>query len=466
MFDLIVVGAGSAGLTAASVAQQLGARVALIEKERTGGDCTWTGCVPSKTFIKIASVAHQIRSADRYGLDSTAAPVDLGRVMAKVRSVVEAVYDTESPDVLRDEGIEVVLGGAKFVDASTLEVAGSTYAAKAILLCTGAHPFAPPIAGLSEVDHLTYETVWQMHTLPERLLIVGAGPIGAEMAQAFARLGSRVTVVARSQRLLVRDEPEASAAIAQVFEAEGISLMLGRSVDRIDRDGDGVVAKVGGQTVHADQVLVSVGRRPNVAGLGLDVAGIAHTDRGISVDDQLRTSVRTVFACGDCIGREQFTHYAGWQGAIAARNALMPGTSKGIRAQIPWTTFTDPEVAHAGLTEADARARGPVESFTWPMSKVDRARTDGATAGFVKVVFTPTGRVLGTTVVAPRAGEMIQEWIIAIDNGLSLGDLLQSIHVYPTYSTANQQLAARVRLDQLLGGRTGDVIRGIGRLLR
>jgi pyruvate/2-oxoglutarate dehydrogenase complex dihydrolipoamide dehydrogenase (E3) component len=356
-YDIVIIGAGSTGLTAADFAIQLGARVALVEKDRTGGECTWTGCVPSKTLLKAARVAHHMRTAGRYGLPHVEPAVDLKSVMAHVWAVVNEVYHEESPDALHAAGIDVFLDAAQFLDPHTVATGEETLSARHVLIATGAHPFLPPVGGLESVDCLTYETIWDLQVLPKRLLVLGAGPIGCEMAQAFRRFGAQVTLLSSRDRVLPRDDPAASRVLAQVFEAEGVDVRANARAERAWQDKDGIHLLAGGDELMGDALFVAAGRRPNVAGLGLEEAGVSYSDEGIQVDENPRTSARHIYAAGDCIGRHQFTHYAGWQAVIAVRNALLPGASKGIPEQVPWTTFTDPEVAHAGLTEAQARTQ-------------------------------------------------------------------------------------------------------------
>ena len=467
-YDLAIVGAGSAGLTAAGFAVQLGARVAVVEKHRIGGDCTWTGCVPSKTLLKIAKVTHEMRTADRYGLTPAEPAVDLKSVMSVVRGVISQIYQDESPEALRANGMDVILGDVRFLDSHTLSISEDVITARHVLLSTGAHPLIPPIDGLDAVNYLTYENIWDLETLPEHLLVLGAGPIGCEMAQAFRRLGSQVTLIEGEDRMLPRDEPDASEAMTAVFEAEGINMRFGTTVVRAWQKEKTIHVAAGDKELAGDCLLVAVGRRPNVEGLALEKAGVAYSPRGIEVDEHLRTSQRHIYAAGDCIGGYQFTHYAGWQAAMAVRNALLPGATRGIRDMVPWATFTDPEVAHVGLTEQQARQQLGDAAMTcqWPMERVDRALTEGDTPGFLKLVHQKDGTLLGTTIVCQRAGEMIHEWIVALEHNLKLGDLAQTIHVYPTYSTASMQAAAEIRVAQLLGGTSGRVIRGLSHLMR
>jgi len=466
--DLVIIGGGSAGLTGAAFGVQLGARVALVEKNRIGGDCTWTGCVPSKTLLKVASVAHNMRNADRFGLAPVEPQVELKSIMAHVRSVVEDIYREEAPDALRADGIDVYLGGARFLDANTILAGDQQIKANHFLVATGAHPFIPPIEGLDQVDTLTYENIWELEALPQHLMVIGAGPIGCEMAQAFRRLGSQVSLIEGLPRLLPRDDPQASETLAIVFKDEGINLHLDAQVERAWQDDGGIHLSAGGQELVGDALLVSVGRHPNVTGMDLEKAGVQYSPKGIMVDENLRTSQRHIYAAGDCLGGYQFTHYAGWQAAMAVRNALLPGSSKGVKDQVPWTTFTDPEVAHVGLTEDQAQQRYGEDFMVceWPMEKVDRARTELDTDGFIKLVHKKDGRLLGATIVARRAGEMIHEWIVALEHEIKVGDLANDIHIYPTYAVANMQAAAGVRIEQLLSGASGKVIRSLARIMR
>lgn len=288
------------------------------------------------------------------------------------------------------------------------------------------------------------------------------------MAQAFRRLGSQVTLIVSRERVLPRDDPAAARVLGEVFAAEGIDLRYNARAERAWRDENGIHLVAGDDELLGDALLMAVGRRPSVEGLDLEKAGVAYSAKGIQVDDYLRTSQRHIYAAGDCIGSHQFTHYAGWQAFMAVRNALLPGASKGVTDLVPWTTFTDPEVAHVGLTEEQAREKfgDAVMICQWPMEKVDRARAEGNIAGFLKLIHKKDGTLLGATIVAARAGEMIHEWIVALDRGLKVGDLANAIHVYPTYSTASMQAAAAIRVSQLLSGTSGRVVRGLVRLMR
>ena len=465
-YDLVVIGGGSAGLTAARFAARLGRRVAIVEANRVGGDCTWTGCVPSKTLIRSARAAHEVRTADRFGIGTAEPCVDWPAIQERINSVIQEIYTAETPEALQSEGIDIFLGTAQFMDPHTLQVHESTLRGKSFLIATGARPSIPPIPGLEGVNYLTYETVWDVKSLPDRLLIVGGGPIGCELAQAFARLGVQVSLFEATQRILGQDEPEVSDLIADTLVSEGVELVLGKGVDSVFSTGAQITVSSGNREWSGDRLLVAAGRAPNVEGIGLENAGVTYSSRGIGVDRYLRTSQRHIYAAGDCTGGYQFTHYAGWQGFMAARNALLPGSARAAMDTVPWGVFTDPEVAHAGMTEAAAKARhgDKVRVVTWPLRGTDRAVIDGSDVGFIKAITLAKGHLLGAAIVAPRAGEMVHEWAVAIERGMKLGDLAATIHSYPTYSMSAMQMAADDGISRLLSGFTGKVVRALSRI--
>lgn len=442
-YDLAVIGAGAAGLIAARFAAQLGARVLLVERDRIGGDCTWTGCVPSKALIRVAKAAHEIRTAGRFGIGGAAPTVDMAQVRAFVHRKVQDIYAPTAPDALRAEGIDVALGPAAFVDPVTLGVGERRVVAGRYVVCTGASPIAPPIKGLGATPHFTYHTVFDIEQLPESLVVVGGGPLGMELSQAFQRLGSQVTVLA--PRLLPHDDPEAAGVLQTVFEREGIRWAKGRAVAARAADGRTCVVTNAGHEFTATRLLVAAGRRPNVRGLGLERAGVTHSDAGIVVDEYLRTNVPCIYAAGDVLGGEQFSHLAGWQAFEATRNALLPGSESGRPNPMAWVTFTDPEVAQVGLTEPAARARGGAVTVTrWEIAKVDRAKCDDDQDGFIKLLSDAKGVLIGATIVASRAGEMSGELSLAIAQRLTVADVATAMHAYPTYATALQQMTSQV----------------------
>jgi pyruvate/2-oxoglutarate dehydrogenase complex dihydrolipoamide dehydrogenase (E3) component len=464
-FDLVIVGAGSGGLTAAGFAAQLGAKVALVEKSRVGGDCTWTGCVPSKALLKAAKVAHEIRTASRFGITANPPVVEMANVRAYVRQAIEQVYQFESPEELQKRGIEVIQGAARFVDSRNIQVGDQLICGRTFLLTTGARPRIPAIEGLNDVPFLTYEQIFDNDRLPRSMIVIGGGPIGMEMAQAYRRLGADVTVVA--DRLLPKDEPEARAVMRRVFEREGVRFVWGRAKSVRKQDGEIVVATDGEQT-RGDLLLIASGRQPTVAGLDLEKTGVAYSEKGIPVDARLRTNVKHIFAAGDVTGGYQFTHFAGWQAFQATRNALLPGSNSGLTDLVPWVTFTDPEVAHVGLTEEQARSKfgENVGVHGWEMTHTDRAICEDDRDGFIKLVTKKDGSQLGATVVNARAGETITEFIVAMKHGLKVSDLAGAIHAYPTYSTPVQQLAAEMATKHALAGVSGKIIRGISKIIR
>ncbi len=464
-FDMVIIGAGSGGLTAAGFAAQLGAKVALVEKHRIGGDCTWTGCVPSKALLKVAKIAQQVRQAHHYGILAEPPRTDMARVRAYVRGVINEIYAHEAPDELRRNGIEVILAPGRFLDAQTIAAGDRTLTAKYFLVCTGAHPVHPAIAGLDQTPFVTYETVFDLDELPKRLAVVGGGPVGCEMAQAFQRLGAQVTLFA--ERLLPKEEPEVDLTLRTVFGREGMQCIPGRARS-VERQNGVIRVESHAGTAEAEVLFVATGRRPNIAGLDLEKAGVQADARGIPVDANLRTNVKHIFAAGDVVGGHQFTHFAGWQAFLAVRNALLLGSTPGVTDIVPWVTFTDPEVAHVGLTEAAARAKygAAVKVHHRSMQHTDRAVCDNDTDGFLKVISHGDGTLLGATMVAPRAGEAVTEFTLALNHRLKVTDVANAIHAYPTYATAVQQLAASVAVENFLGGAAGKLIQGLSKMIR
>jgi pyruvate/2-oxoglutarate dehydrogenase complex dihydrolipoamide dehydrogenase (E3) component len=462
-YDLIVIGAGSGGLTAASFAAQLGARVAIVEKSRIGGDCTWSGCVPSKALLKAAKIAHEVRSAGHYGIIASPPVADMTGVREYVRAAIDAIYQLETPEEMNRRGIDVFLAPARFLDAQRIQAGDRTLGSHAFLIATGAHPVTPPICGLSDVPFITYEQIFDNDRLPARMVVIGAGPVGMEVAQAYRRLGAEVVMVA--ERLLPREEPEAQQVMSKVFEREGLSFVWGRATGA-RKEGDEIVVTTSNGEVRGDLLFVAAGRKPTVEGLELQRAGVHYTEKGITVDQHLRTNVKNIYAAGDVTGGFQFTHLAGWQAFQAVRNALLPGSSSGFTDLVPWVTFTDPEVAHVGLIEAQARKEfgAAIRVTHWEMAKVDRAVCENDTAGFIKVITRKDGAFLGATIVAGRAGESISEFVVALKNDLKVADLAGAIHAYPTYSTAVQQLAAGLAIEDLLASASGKLVRKLSGL--
>ena len=464
-YDLAIIGAGAAGLIAADFAVKLGARVVLLEKDRIGGDCTWTGCVPSKSLIKVASVAQSVRTAAQYGIEAGSVVTDMSRVRDYLRSTIEHIYAPTMPDVLRSKGMDVFMGAVSFVDAHILQTGGGRIYAKNILISTGAHPQLPELAGLAQVPYFTYLQIFENDRLPRRMTVVGGGPIGCEVAQAYCRLGAQVTVVA--EKLLPREDDEISRVLETVFATEGIERRTARAT-AVRRDGQTIVVPTQVGEVAGDLLFVATGRSPAVEGLNLDAAGIEHSPGGIRVNRYLQTSARHIFAAGDVIGGPQYSHLAGWQAFQATRNALLPGRSFGIPKAMPRVTFTSPEVAQVGLTEREARARygDALRIASLDLGKVDRAVSEGDRRGFLKIIAQPCGRVKGAAIVGERASEAITELVMAIQRGIKLQDIAGIVHPYPTYSIGVQFLVTKMAMDATFHGPKGKLLRIVSRLYR
>ncbi|MGX7827990.1 dihydrolipoyl dehydrogenase family protein [Actinokineospora sp. 24-640] len=435
MRDLVVVGGGTAGIIAAKTAGGLGADVVLVERDRTGGDCLWTGCVPSKALITAANTAHAMRTADRFGIGAVEPRVDLAAVLAHTRRAITRIAPVDAPEALTAAGVEVVAGEAVFTGPREIRVGERVLRFRHALVATGARPAVPRVPGLT--DPLTSDTIWDLTRLPAALLVLGGGPVGCELGQAMARLGAAVTIVETADRLLPHAEPRASAAVAAALGADGVQVLTSASLTRI-ADGAAVVATASGErTVPVDRVLAATGRVPATAGLGLAAAGVATDERGhVRVDARLRTSNPRVLAAGDVTGGPAFTHVAGMQGSIAATNALLAPVRSLDPDAIPSVVFTAPEVAQVGLTEARARAvhGRAVRVRRLGHEHVDRAITEDAAEGFTAVVLDGRGRVLGATVVAPRAGEMLAELAGLVARRERLRDLAGVVHPYPTWA--------------------------------
>ncbi len=451
--NLVVIGAGSAGLVTAYIAAAVRAKVTLIEKHRMGGDCLNTGCVPSKALIRSAKRVKEIERADEFGIRAAAPEVDFAAVMERVQRVVEAIAPHDSVERYTGLGVEVIQGTARMVSPWEVDVThadgrSERLNSRAIVIAAGARPFVPPIPGIDEVGYFTSDNVWSLRERPERLVVLGGGPIGCELAQAFARLGSRVTQVEMLPRLMVREDPEVSELVLQRFAAEGIDVRVGHKATRflIENGERTLLAEHGGAELRIpfDTLLVAVGRVANLQGYGLEELGIP-ASRTVEVNDFLQTKFPNIYAAGDVAGPFQFTHTASHQAWYAAVNALFDPLKK-FRADysvIPWATFVEPEVARVGLNVTEANERGIEHEVTvYNMDHLDRAIADGEAHGFVKVL-TPPGkdRILGVTIVGEHAGELIAEYVLAMKQGIGLNKLLGTIHIYPTLAEANKHAA-------------------------
>ena len=457
-FDLVIVGMGSGGMVAAEFAATLGLKVAVVERARVGGDCLWTGCVPSKALLAAAKLAHHVRTAAEFGITTAEPIVDRTAVWERIRRVQHEIAATDDdPDRFRAMGIDVILGGARVASPTSVEVENDrheirTLETRFVLLSTGSRPARPNIPGLDDVGYVTSENLFELTDPPASFVNIGGGPIAVETVQAFTRLRISTALLQKGPRILPRDEPVLVDHLIESLRAEGVDLHFDVETERVAREGTKkvVYGTEAGRSARweADELLVAVGRTPNVEGLGLEALGIATSERGITVDDRGRTSVPTIYACGDVAGRFLFTHSAAYEGVRAVRDMFFPGKGK-VTAMVPWCTFTDPELAHAGMTEAEAREHHGAAVEVWQQDLVhnDRARADGATAGAIRIV-TAKRKIVGAHILAPAAGEMIHEFALAITEGMKLDALAGFMHVYPTVATGIGQLAGQAAFER------------------
>lgn len=453
--NLIVIGAGAAGLVSSYIAAAVKAKVTLIEKHAMGGDCLNTGCVPSKALIRSAKYAGHLRRAEEFGFTGVSGRPDFAKVMARVHDTVKAIEPNDSIERYTGLGVECIQGEARFIDPWTVEVNGQRLTARGIVIATGARPFVPPIPGLAEAGYLTSDTLWDLTELPQRLIVLGGGPIGCELTQAFARLGSQVTQVEMLPRLMSREDADVSALVEARFKAEGVDVRVNTKAVRVEQDGRDkrlVVEHEGAeQAIAFDQILVAVGRSARLTGFGLEEIGVK-TGRTVEVNEFLQTNFPHIFACGDVAGPYQFTHTASHMAWYAAVNSLFApllmlrgGPFKVDYSVIPWATFTEPEVARVGLSETEAREKGiPFEVARYALEELDRAIADGEAHGFIKVLTVPgKDKILGVTLVGEHAGDLIAEYVLAMKQGIGLNKLLGTIHIYPTLAEANKYVAGQ-----------------------
>lgn len=435
-WDVLVVGGGTAGIVSAKTAASFGARVLLVERERTGGDCLWTGCVPSKALLAAASVAAQARTGERLGISVSGVSVDFRAVMSHVHSAIRTIEPVDSPAALEAAGVHVQHGDLTFTGTRTATVGSSIVEFRQAIICTGSSPVVPPIPGLAQANPLTSDTVWDLDTLPRRLAIIGGGNIGCELGQAFARLGAQVTIVEGGDRILGREDAQAAEVVQRSLERDGVTLITGVNATEVKSTDDaGVLVLEDGRLVEFDRVLVSVGRSPGTHRLGLDRNGVEVDERGyLRVDNHLRSTNPDVWAAGDVTGHAQFTHVAGVHGSLAASNAVLGLRRRVDTSTVPRVTFTDPEVAAVGVGTESAAGNADLHVVTREHGHVDRAVAEGGTDGFSKLVIDAKGRVLGATVVGPRAGETLGELSVAVKHGLRTRDLAGTTHAYPTYN--------------------------------
>ncbi|MBT3991042.1 MAG: FAD-dependent oxidoreductase [Rhodospirillaceae bacterium] len=465
--DICIIGAGAGGLVVAAVASQLGIDTILIERDKMGGDCLNYGCVPSKALLAAAHAAETIRSAGRFGLNAGALDIDGHKVFAHVQGAIEAIAPHDSVERFEDYGVKVILGEGKFTGPREVTVGDQVITARRIVVATGSGPFVPPIPGLVETPHFTNETVFEQTDIADHLIVLGGGPIGIELAQAHRQLGAKVTVLEMAS-ILPNDDPAAVAVVRSQLLKEGLDLREGVKVVATEKTEGGVLVTIEttdgkqgiSENISGSHLLVAAGRRPHLSGLDLEKAGIDYAPQGIKVDARLRTSNKKVFAIGDVAGGHQFTHIAGYHAGIVIRNILFRLPAKVNLSAYPWVTYTAPELAQVGLTEKAAEAKGlDYRVVNWPLSENDRAITEGNTDGFIKVIATPKGHVLGVTIVGRQAGELIQIWGLAISAKLKIGKIAGMISPYPTLGEANKRAAGEFFKESLFSDKTRKIVK-------
>jgi pyruvate/2-oxoglutarate dehydrogenase complex dihydrolipoamide dehydrogenase (E3) component len=462
-----VIGAGSAGLSVAAGAAQLGADTVLIEADKMGGDCLNYGCVPSKALLAAAHGADAVRRAERFGIRAGEPSIDFQAVHDHVHGVIAAIAPHDSEERFTGLGVRVVRAKARFVGPRDLVAGEAQIGARRFVIATGSRPMVPPIPGLDRVPHLTNETIFDLTERPRHLLVLGGGPIGCELAQAFRRLGTSVSIVEMAT-LLPKDDPELVEIVRKRLQDDGIALYERTKVAGVEPAADGVAllteSSGTAERIDGSHLLVATGRRANIADLGLAAAGISHTPHAITVDARLRTTNRRVYAIGDAVGGLQFTHLAGYHAGIVIRNALFRWPARVDIRALPWVTYTAPELAQVGLTESAARTAGhDVQILSWPFAQNDRAQAERATDGLVKAVVTPRGRILGASIVGPHAGELIHPWVLAIANNLKIGALATMIAPYPTLGEAGKRAAGNFYAPKLFNNRTRALVRFLRR---
>ena len=456
-FDLIILGGGSAGLTAAKFAKGIGKKVAIIENKKLGGECTWTGCVPSKTLIKSAEVAWHAKELKTYGLSANSVELDTSNVLPHIHNVIKEIYQTHTPDVLQSLGITVMFGEAQFIDKKTIRLNDANFTANKFIIATGSSPFVPPIQGLETTTYHTNETIFELKELPKSLIILGGGAIGAELSSAFNRLGVQVTIIEMNDRILAKEDEELVGMLAAQMEQEGVQIKTGMKAVKVDQEGQGIkltceARKGSFEFFKAEQLLVAVGRKPNIDGLALEKAGVKTHRKGVIVNNYLRTTARNIFACGDVIGPYQFSHMAFYQAVIAARNALIPIFKQKVSYEHKiWATFTAPELATMGLTEREAREKygDRIAVYKESYKRIDRAHNDRTLGGTVKVVCDKKGYILGAQILGERAADIIHELQVAKVNGVKFHKLSTIIHAYPTYAELIWHMAKKAYVTRL-----------------
>ena len=470
-YDLGIIGGGAAGLTAAAGAAQFGAKTILIEKSaKLGGDCLHYGCVPSKTLIRTAGIYALIKKTTDFGLPQVQLPpVDLAAVMNRVKMVIDKIQQHDSPERFCDLGAKIVFGGASFIDDHNVNLDGNIISAGSWIIATGSGPALPPVEGLADTPYLTNETIFNQRKLPARLIVLGGGPIGLELAQAMGRLGSKITIVEFMDQILGPEDKDIAAILQQQLQEEGITIYTAtKAVKAVYDDSQFVLtitdAAGKGQTaiLKSEALLVAAGRKPNIDGLALNAAGVISTPRGVPTDTRMRTNVKHIYACGDVNGLFPFTHVAGYEAGIALTNAILRLPRKADYTKIGWCTYTDPEIASIGYNEKRAIKEG-IEYRLWEeaFAENDRAQAEGATKGKIKLLVSPRGKLLGCQIIGAQAGDLIHEWVIAVSGSVKLSTIAGSVHIYPTISEISKRVAGKIFAEKIFSNRTKSILKFI-----
>ncbi|MFM6189055.1 MAG: dihydrolipoyl dehydrogenase family protein [Planktothrix sp.] len=448
-YDLVVIGGGSGGLVVASAAAQLKAKVALIERDRLGGDCLWFGCVPSKSLIHASRVAYEVKNAAKFGIYIDNYNINFAQAASHVQQVIATIQPHDSPERFQSLGVEVLFGEGQFLDPKTFSINGRKLTARAFVIATGSRPAIPNIPGLNEAGFLTNEQVFSIQNRPESLVILGAGPIGCELGQAFSRLGSKVTILSSRNQILPKEDPEAAQVVQDQLLSENIIILNHTKAERVEIENGKKKIILGSHNILADEILVAVGRVPNIESLNLEAAGVSINQLGIKVNHKLQTTNPCIYACGDVIGGYQFTHVASYEAVVVLTNTLFFPISKVNYRVIPWATFTDPELARVGLTEQQAKEQYGEDVYVLkqPFASVDRALAEAKPQGFAKIITRGNGEILGAHLVGSSAGELIHEIVLAMSHRLKVS-ALTGIHIYPTLSEVNSKAALLLKKQQ------------------
>ncbi|MFQ5962738.1 MAG: dihydrolipoyl dehydrogenase family protein [Candidatus Scalinduaceae bacterium] len=457
-FDLTIIGGGAGGLNVASGAVQLGARVALIEKSKLGGDCLYYGCVPTKALIQSAKIASLIKRSKEYGLNDTNISFDFKNIITHMKDVISKIGVHDDPKRFEDMGVQVFFGDGKFIDPHTFEFNNHTITSGKFVISTGSRAVAIPIKGLENIKYLTSESALELDYLPKSIIILGAGPIGLEFAQVFARLGSKVIVIEKMGQVLPREDKEVADILETILKEEGIEIHTCVNVNHVKQEGNLkiVVAECSGleKTFQADEFMLAIGRAPNLEGLNLEATGVKVEHRAIVVNSSMRTTARNIWACGDVTGQYLFTHVAEYQAGLIVANALIPLMKRKANYRVvPWVTYTDPELGRVGLTEDEARQKYKnVKVYKYDVKELDRAVIEGEDKGIIKIVCTKKGKILGAHVLAPQGGELLHEFVLAIQNNLGVGSITGTIHVYPTLAQAVRRTTNKYYAEKIFSG--------------